>query len=134
MSNTSVIRHFRIYALYNKKRKIAFLGKSYAKDLASIYSKHICGKNPYTNEHFGKIPPLVFPHLCILESVTGTYREAYRRLICWTRFFIDSGYTMLMQSSTINYATSLHPKSKVIYDAISTEPLEDIINREHIMR
>lgn len=129
--NTPPVRTYRIYALYDPCQRLAFLGKSYTKDLAPMYSKHLCGKNIYTKEHFGKTLPQIVPQLAILESVTGTYRDGYRHLVAWTRFFLDAGYTMIMQESTIFYAESLHFSTKAIYDAISTEPLDTVLLRGH---
>ena len=126
----SKTRNYKIYALYNPTRRIAFLGKSYAKTLAPIYSKHICGKNIYTKAHFGKAAPFVIPQLSVLEHVIGTYREAYRHLVAWCRVFLDAGYTMLTQEGTVYYAKSLHPATKAIYSSIRTTPLETVLQQE----
>ena len=113
----SKTRDYKIYAFYNSTRRIAFLGKSYAETLAPIYSKHICGKNIYTKNHFGKTAPLVVPQLSILEHVIGTYREAYRHLVAWCRVFLDAGYTMLTQKAqctTLSHSTLPQKQSIVL--------------------
>lgn len=122
-------RPFKIYALYDPTQKIAFLGKSYAKDLNSVFSRHICGKNIYTREYFGKEPPLVVPELCVLIEVFDIFKEAYRYLVCWTRFFLENGYKMIMQEGTIMYATALKPRTKELYDIICNEPLDAVLER-----
>ncbi|MBQ3557516.1 MAG: hypothetical protein IJA11_06945 [Oscillospiraceae bacterium] len=128
-SKQSKIRNYRIYALYNPSKRIAFVGKSYAKNLAPMYSKHLCGKNIYTNEHFGKTLPLVAPKLSILEDVKGTYREAYHHLVAWVRVFLDADYTMIMQEGTVFYANSLHPTSQAIYNSIRTISLDVVLQQ-----
>lgn len=122
-------RHFKIYALLDRHQKIAFIGKSYAKDLSSIFSNHICGKNVYTKAYFGKTPPLVIPELCILSEVYDIYKVAYKWILAWVRVFLENGYTMVMQEGSVMYATALHPDTKKIYDSLLHEPLDDVLKR-----
>ncbi|MBP3313476.1 MAG: hypothetical protein J6K84_02325 [Oscillospiraceae bacterium] len=117
------IRNFKIYALYDWDSHVAFLAKSYAEDLRPLYSKHISGKNIYTEEYFGKEAPYVMPQLAVLESVKGTYRDAYRHVVAWTRVFQDAGFEMIMQSGIVYHAHALHPATKAVYDTIRAIPL-----------
>lgn len=124
-------RDFRIYALIDRTLKVAYVGKSYAKSLASLYSLHLNGKNYNTAEYFGKEPPKVRPEVLILEEIRCTGAEAYKHVIAWSLYLEEHGFLMLTQTGTLWYSEQLFPETKAIYERISKTDLDDILQRTH---
>ena len=122
-------RHYRIYALIDRNLKVAFVGKSYAQDLSSLYSKYINGRSYHTAEYFGKEPPKVKPEMLILEEVNCAGAMAYRHIIAWSLYLEEHGFLMLTQPGTMRYSEQLLPETQEIYDRITQESIEDVLRR-----
>ncbi|MBE6897916.1 MAG: hypothetical protein E7475_02770 [Ruminococcaceae bacterium] len=127
-------RDFRIYALIDRELKVAFVGKSYAVSLASLYSLHINGKNYNTADYFGKEAPKVRPEVLILEELCCTGAEAYKHVIAWSLYLEEHGFLMLTQTGTLWYSEQLYPETKAIYERISKDTLDGVLQRTHSLR
>ena len=122
-------RQHRIYALIDRELKVAFVGKSYAQDLSSLYSKHINGRSYHTADYFGKEPPKVKPELLILEEVHCTGAVAYKHVVAWSLYLEEHGFLMLTQTGTMLYSEQLLPETQEIYDSISQQAIEEVLQR-----
>lgn len=122
-------RQHRIYALIDRELKVAFVGKSYAQDLSSLYSKHINGRSYHTADYFGKEPSKVKPELLILEEVHCTGAVAYKHIVAWSLYLEEHGFLMLTQNGTMLYSEQLLPETQEIYDRISQQAIEEVLQR-----
>ena len=122
-------RHYRIYALIDRNLKVAFVGKSYAQDLSSLYSKHINGRSYHTADYFGKEPPKVRPELLILEELRCTGAVAYKHIVAWSLYLEEHGFLMLTQPGTMRYSEQLLPETQEICDSISQQAIEEVLQR-----
>ncbi|MBQ9970444.1 MAG: hypothetical protein IJP15_08155 [Oscillospiraceae bacterium] len=122
-------RQHRIYALIDRELKVAFVGKSYARDLSSLYSKHVNGRSYHTADYFGKEPPKVKPELLILEEVHCTGAVAYKHVVAWSLYLEEHGFLMLTQTGTMLYSEQLLPETQEIYDSISQQAIEEVMQR-----
>lgn len=126
----SPIRHYKIYALTSPDKQV-YISKSYAHDLKSTYYNHVSGRCYLTADVFGKTPPKVLPELHVLETVSCTFRDAYKRVIAWSRYFEDCGYTLLVHTKTAIYSENLYSDTQTIYNQISRVPLEEILSNSN---
>ena len=122
-------RQHRIYALIDRELKVAFVGKSYARDLSSLYSKHVNGRSYHTADYFGKEPPKVRPELLILEELRCTGAVAYKHIVAWSLYLEEHGFLMLTQTGTMLYSERLLPETQEICDSISQQAIEEVLQR-----
>ena len=120
-------RDYRIYAmLLRAEETYFFIGKTSAKRISAVFSRHRTGCVKVTEGYFDQAEA---PELYLLEELPMTRREAYRHVVAWCSLFYRAGYVGINHTGTLAQAMDLLPATKAIADTLSTEPLDQILER-----
>lgn len=111
---------YQIYALIAGKN--VFVGKTTAKNVKSIYWRHLRGENRYTRAYFARGLP-VKPEMYTLTKVHTDFSIAYRYVVAFVRIFLDESYTVLNSPGILEDANDIHEMTQKIFDDLKAIPL-----------
>lgn len=118
-----------IYILLNPLSKEFYIGHCKTKLLKDIFKHHYYGKRYQTKNSFQNLKDKqLHPCLFILDEIYSTRVEAFNYVICWTKIFIENGYTSLNQGNVIDYITDLYENNLLIYNARRAYELNNLCN------
>ena len=124
------IRQYRIYALLLRaEENYVYVGKTTAKRMSAVYSRHRTGSVKATACYFDQEDP---PELYLLETCNVTGSEAYRRVVAWCHVFLQAGYVGINHDRTLLQAQDLQPETKMIADFLGQKPLEEILRKSYL--
>jgi len=120
-------RDYRIYAmLLRAEETYFFIGKTSAKRMSAVFSRHRTGCVKATEGYFDQDE---MPELYLLEELPMTRREAYRHVVAWCSLFYRAGYVGINHPGTLVQSMDLLPATKAIADILGNEPLDQILER-----
>ncbi len=109
-----------------------FVGKSFSNAISKVVSRHINGGYALTKNVFSREER---PKLYVLQDLCITGAEAYRYVVAYTKYFMTNQLgECLNYDGTMWQAEGLKQDTEIIYQAISQEPLEDLLNRTYVTR
>lgn len=124
------IKPFRIYALLlQAEENFIYIGKTTARRMSAVYSRHRTGSVKATACYFDQEKP---PQMYLLQTCNVTASEAYRRVVAWCHLFLQAGYAGINHERTLSQARNLLPKTKQIVQSLMQEPLPDILRRTYL--
>ena len=123
------VKEYAIYLILSPiDMKQMYIGKTYPHRLRKTYTEHLRLRVAKTREMCSKAAELHrLPPLYILEECKLTSREAFRRCVAWTRYFLDLGYMQITEDILTEYAQNLVPATQDYYDLIKSKSIEDIL-------
>ena len=126
------IKPFRIYALLLRaEENYAYIGKTTARRMSGVYSRHRTGAVKATECYFDQE---ISPELYLLEICNVTSSDAYKRVVAWCHLFLEEGYAGINHERTLSQARNLLPETKEIAEILGREPLEEILRRTYMER
>lgn len=126
------IKQYRIYALLMRaEENYVYVGKTTARRMSAVYSRHRTGSVKATACYFDQEEP---PELYLLETCNVTGSEVYRRVVAWCHVFLQAGYVSINHDRTILQAQDMQPETKVIAGCLGQKPLEEILRKSYLER
>lgn len=122
------INIFTIYVL--KRGNKVYVGKTKGKRMSAVVSRHFCGKYMSTQRYFAKPSPA--PDLHVLHRSEMPPFVAYKYVLAYIRYFIDTGYEILNAPRSIQRAQDLKEDTQEIFDRISRTDITEILEDTYI--
>ena len=127
----SLPRNYCIFVIIDRILKIAYVGKTYAKNPRANIAAHLRGERRTTRYDFGSDDVRVATVVCFLESTHCTGAEAYKHVLAWGHYFEKLGYALLMAAKTSAQCSNLLPDTEAIYTTICAPySLDEILSRD----
>lgn len=109
-----------------------YVGYTFSAAISKVYSRHIHSGYVTTKNTFSVDAQ---PNLYILQDRPLTGADAYRFVVAYTKFFEEQKLgACLNYDGTMWQAEFIKPETEVIYQEISTEPLEGLLRRTYVVR
>lgn len=125
-------KHFYIYALVLREEvDYVYVGKSAAKDLSHVFSRHICGNVAATDAYFTKESR---PRLHVLAEYCETTARAYKHVVAYINVFMEAGYCCINHLATIRHAEEPMEETQKIIEQIKITPLNEILDSTYVAR
>lgn len=119
-----------IYAILNIEKRLAYVGKSRAKDPRARLNAHLRGECRWTRDEFGPESDDP-PDFYILESIKCPGAEAYRHIVAWCRFFEENEFELLMSPGVCRACRDFLPETEAIYNTeCANLSLEEALTRD----
>lgn len=118
-----------IYAIVSPfEDKKIYVSRTGQNRVRKTYTEHIKLRVNKTKDLFMRAAEEnVLPPIYILEFSCITKREAFRRCVAWTRYFLDHGYAQTTQDCIGEYANNLTDITLSHYNKIKDEPISEVL-------
>lgn len=117
--------------LLRAEENFVYVGKTNARRLSEVYSRHRTGAVKATACYFDQEEA---PELYLLETCNITGSEAYRRVVAWCHLFLQAGYVCINHDRTLHQARNLLQETKKIAEWLGRKPLEEILAEAYLER
>ena len=124
-----VMRDIAVYVIVSPFDENAFyISKTGSDRLRKTYTEHYGLRIAKTKTLFAKAKELnLLPAIYVLESTRMSDREAFRRCVAWTKYFLEKGFSQISPDILTEYANDLTDATGEFYDKIKDEPLEEVL-------
>jgi len=130
----SLKKSFKIYALImSAEENFFFIGKTTSPRVSAAYSRHICGRIAATKGYFDLDDGR--PELYLLEELSLTTADAYKRVLAWINVFMANGYTSLNHFASQSQAKNPFQETAAFIEELTCMgPLSEILERTFVAR
>lgn len=116
-----------IYLLRSPKSKEFFVGHCQPNSLMPVFRQHWSGDRNYTDKCFLDLKKEgLHPCLTVLEELPLTDVEAYKRVIAWTKIFVDAGYKNLNTGNIECYMEDMFGETLSAYEQNKDSDIDEI--------
>lgn len=134
ISKSNEPKQVDVYVIISQEHNDFYVGKCKSGNGYQSYKNHVRGKIRQTRPLFIIAEhEQTYPKMYLLETREMTNETAYSYQIAWTKYFIDNGYKSLSTDDFIALSNIMSATTKTIYDYIRDEPVENVLNEEHIL-
>lgn len=120
----------KIYALVGNNT--VYIGKTTARRVSAVYSRHICGACNATKNIFSKEG--CKPRFYLLYVQELLPYEAYKYVLIYTRMFLDAGFEVLNSSRTQRRAMDLHGDTQKLAEVVFQRDLNKILSDTLVLK
>lgn len=124
----TVTKTFKIYAiLLPAEENFCFVGKTTGRRLSAVYHRHRRGEVTATEGFLSQKDE--YPQLYLLEELSLSSAQAYKRVLAWIHIFLNNGYAVINHNRSVVQARNLKPDTAHMVEELKKEPLENVLQR-----
>lgn len=124
-----VMRDITIYVILSPFNEKAFyISKTGSDRLRKTYAEHYGLRIAKTKTLFSRAKELnLLPAIYVLKTAKMSDRDAFRRCVAWTKYFLEKGFSQISADILTEYANDLTESTKEFYEKIKDEPLDEVL-------
>lgn len=123
---------FAVYAILSPlENKRVYISRTRQNRIYKTYIEHYNLRVTKTKSVFAQAKAQnLLPPIYLLDASKISEKEAFRRCVAWTKYFLEHGYRQMTDDALTDYAADLVQNTKMYYNKIKDEPLEEILQPE----
>ena len=119
-----------IYIFLSKDKKTYFIDHCFLGSERETFRHHFKQRRFFSKPFMQQMEG-VRPCMFALENLYDTEEIAVRHKIAWNKIFMENGYKSLNGEAIDNYSTEMYTKTKLIYNQLCENDVNEIISCEN---